>query len=244
MVLEIIKNELKKSFKYKEKIILNWFFIIIIICVEFSVYTGLLKNEENNLIPYLVIANVLSNCLLTNKLPNFIHLLKKGEISKYYTFPKEMWEIVIIEDIATCVAGFAENILFLFFLMLFLQISFLKCIFFLVSIFLSLLLSVFVGECFYSLSLPLNNHSASKALLTGVSGILSGGIIPLKYLPQQFIKICYFTPFAFLVDGPIQVLLYEKKEIIIFQLIWCVVLALISYFLFGILFNKTEIYGG
>ncbi|MBW9211979.1 MULTISPECIES: hypothetical protein [Terrabacteria group] len=244
MVLEIIKNELKRSFKYKEKIILNYFFIIIIVYAEFSVYTGLLKNEESNLMSYLVIANVLNNCLLTNRLPNFIHLLKKGEISKYYTFPKEIWEIIVLEDIATCIAGFAENILFLILLMIFLQISFLRCAFFLVSIFLSLLLSVFVGECFYSLSLPLNNHSASKALLNGVSGILSGGIIPLKYLPQQFIKICYFTPFAFLVDGPVQVLLYEKKEIIIFQLIWCSVLALISYYLFRILSNKTEIYGG
>ncbi|QRG87213.1 hypothetical protein [Bulleidia sp. zg-1006] len=244
MVLKIIKNELKRSFKYKEKIILNYFFIIIIVYAEFSVYTGLLKNEESNLMSYLVIANVLNNCLLTNRLPNFIHLLKKGEISKYYTFPKEIWEIIVLEDIATCIAGFAENILFLILLMIFLQISFLRCAFFLVSIFLSLLLSVFVGECFYSLSLPLNNHSASKALLNGVSGILSGGIIPLKYLPQQFIKICYFTPFAFLVDGPVQVLLYEKKEIIIFQLIWCSVLALISYYLFRILSNKTEIYGG
>ncbi len=268
MIITFLKNEWKRSVQYKEKIVLNWFFLLLVVMLEYSVYSSFVKQDGMELLVYLVVANVLNHCLLTNTLPRFIRSMKKGEVAKYRTFPKSMWEVVCVEDFVCCLVNLALNAWVLVFVVWWLKCSFVRIVGFVCSLALSVLLSVFVGECFYSLALPLQNHSASKALLNGVSGILSGGMIPLqnhsaskallngvsgilsggmiplRYLPKWFVSFCYVTPFAFLVDGPMRVLLEGDFVVLVYQIGWCVVLGVVSYWLFAHLACEVEIYGG
>ncbi len=244
MIITFLKNEWKRSVQYKEKIVLNWFFLLLVVLLEYSVYSAFVKQDGMELMVYLVVANVLNHCLLTNTLPRFIRSMKKGEVAKYLTFPKSMWEVVCVEDFVCCLVTLALNAWVFVVVVWWLKCSFVRVIGFVCSLVLSVLLSVFVGECFYSLALPLQNHSASKALLNGVSGILSGGMIPLRYLPKWFVSFCYVTPFAFLVDGPMRVLLEGDFVVLGYQIGWCVVLGFASYWLFAHLASEVEIYGG
>lgn len=240
----MIRSEISKFKNYKEKIFFNHLFLAFLISLEYSIYSGILHTTEPTTLSYLLISTCLSTCLLTYRFPKFVFCLRNGEIAKYFTFPKSIWYIALIEDLSESISLLFENIIFFVFSLFFLKINFIFLLYFIVSLFLSILLSVFVGESIFSLTFALHNFSASKALLSGISSVFSGGLIPLMYLPDFFVKICYLTPFALLIDGPFNVLVRGDLSIICWQIIWCILFGSISFVLFHFFSKKIAIFGG
>lgn len=240
----MIKYELCRLAEYKEKILLNHIFFALIIFLEYSVYSAFLHKEGYRLILYLLVSTNLSSCLLTFRFPKFIYSLRKGEIVKYFTFPKSVWFIIVLEDISESVTLLIENSILLIGALLLSKASPLLSIEFILSVLLSICLGVLISESFYSLTFVLNNYSASKTLLSGISSMFAGGIIPLIYLPDLFVKISYATPFALLIDGPVNILIDGNLNIIPLQIIWCIVFGLISYFLITSLYKNVSVFGG
>lgn len=244
LFLLVFKGELAKSMKYRAKIITNYLFVSALIILEYCIYTGIMPDNDERILPYLLVSLSLSSCLLTYRLPKFVSTIRQGEVAKYFIYPISIWKLVVFEDLSESLVLLLENLLFIIPLFFLFGYSFYSCLLFIFSLFLSLILAVFISELFYSTTFMLHNFSAAKALLSGITSFLSGGIIPLFLFPKVFIDFCYYTPFALLVDGPARVLQNGNHKIILSQIIWLFGLAVISYISFNICVKQTEINGG
>ena len=78
--------------------------------------------------------------------------------------------------------------------------------------------------------------------------ILSGQYIPIRLFPDNVLKILDWTPFKFLVDFPVSIAtgllpMNEFVPSLIHAMIWCVVLTLISSFIYRLGIRSYEAYG-
>lgn len=122
---------------------------------------------------------------------------------------------------------------------------------FLLSIALSLLimfyLNVFVGIISFH---TINTWGVAVAYNTIVE-FSAGAIIPLDFLPQQFMSFLDFLPMKYILYMPVKGILLNKDccmsetlEIIRTQVMWVVILYIISHFFWNKAVNKFESAGG
>lgn len=236
--------EISKSVRYKGRIGINYLFIGLLIVLEYSIYTGVLGQHDERVLPYLIISFSLNICLLTHRLPQFVRCLRRGELAKYRVYPISTWRLVVIEDLAESVVLLLEHMVLIIPFVIIFHYPITACLLCLCSVVLSLILAVMIGELFYALTFILNNSSASKALLMGVTSLLSGGIIPLILMPQRFVDLCYYTPFALLIDGPLRVLQEGNVSVLASQLLWILVMGVLSYVAIERSLEHMEVSGG
>lgn len=102
-----------------------------------------------------------------------------------------------------------------------------------------------VGLCsFYTLHMYGMSFTKSALL-----SILSGGIVPLFLFPPALAEVLNYMPFAGMVSVPVQIFLgkYEYQQALPFmglQMIWLVLLLLLSKVLYQIIIKKVVVQGG
>lgn len=243
MFFRFLHIEFLRAWKYKQKLLSDYFFLSILIVLQYSVYVGL-GNQTEALLPYILISSTLSSSLLTYRFPKFVQTFQKGEIAKYFLFPFHVWKTFLYEDLAESISIYLQHAFFLILALICMYPTLLTGILFCASTCMSLYIATVISELFYSLSFLLKNFSASKALLTGISSLFSGALIPLVLLPDFFVEICYYTPFAMLVDAPIQILIHQHYLLLVPQIIWACVISILSYKAVDWCLYKTEVHGG
>lgn len=106
-------------------------------------------------------------------------------------------------------------------------------------------LSMIVGLC----TVYLKNIEGAIQLQGFLISILSGALVPLAFFPPILQRISEILPFRYLVFTPITIYLgkltaYEIFTQLAIQLIWCLVLILITQLFMQKAMRKMEVFGG
>ncbi len=248
MLLNIIKQQFGKLKLYKRIIVTNTFFSILAIYIMISLY-GLLPNDnfsQKEVLKYVLWAVIIEQALATIRIPLFCKNIRKGFITKYYKFPISIYEQFFFEEIGETIFVLLMNFPVFILGIIFSFKDIKTMIIFMFSLILSLILSVLVALDIYSITFVVWSYKSSKAILTAVSGIFSGAMIPLILLPEWFVRISYYTPFSYMVDFPIQVLLGQNNAGIgiALQCLWIVCLFILGKIIYKILETRITVYGG
>ena len=88
-------------------------------------------------------------------------------------------------------------------------------------------------SCFYTLS-----ADGIRAVLTPLSELLTGGLLPIPFMPAFFQTIIRFSPFGAMMNAPLRIYSghisgMEAAETMLLQLVWLIILAL-----FGMLLQR------
>ena len=92
----------------------------------------------------------------------------------------------------------------------------------------------------------IENSKGPRRLVSVVSGFLSGSIIPLAFFPSWAQQINSYLPFYYTLNSTIEIAAGTAQDqlILLKQLLWLIVLILLSRYLFSIAKNKLFINGG
>ena len=79
-------------------------------------------------------------------------------------------------------------------------------------------------SCFYTFS-----SDGLRAILTPVSDLLAGGLLPIPFMPAFFQKIIKFSPFGSMLNAPLRIYSgnisgAETVETMLLQLFWLIAL--------------------
>ena len=79
-----------------------------------------------------------------------------------------------------------------------------------------------------------------------VNLFLSGALLPLQFMPRWLVMVIKILPFRYIVDFPISVWLTGKADIneIFIQVLWLIVLSIITKFVFKRASSRLDIFGG
>lgn len=128
------------------------------------------------------------------------------------------------------------------------DLSILQVVFFLISIFLSFSLSWCIAYCIGLFIFFAKNNEGLIQFKLFIIPLLSGGIIPLKVLPEPFKTVFYLLPFRSLFDIPIKIMnyghSYELFRLLSIQFFWLFVLCTFTHFFNKNGLKKIEIMGG
>ncbi|MEG0240701.1 MAG: ABC-2 family transporter protein [Bacilli bacterium] len=248
MFIEIIKLQLDKLKMYKNSVYLNLFFLAITIFVEFSVFS-IFNEFTNDLLVYILISTSIFQASMTTLIPEFCKTIKKGEISKYYIRPIDMFLYICMEDFGESLKRLIQGITFILLGILislfFNKVNIYFVLLFLISLILGLIIAVLISEMVYSFAFVIHNYNSLKAILTCISSLFSGALIPFILLPNAFVEIAQITPFAFVIDIPIGFLIGTSSiGDLSLQILWIIILYLIGKCFFLNNTKKIQIYGG
>jgi len=120
---------------------------------------------------------------------------------------------------------------------------------YIVSILLSFMIMMFFNFCFGMLSFYVVYLWGLNFTKTALMKFLSGELIPLAFFPLGFRKIMHLTPFASINYTPVMIYLnkYTGYKIISemgVQVIWVILLMLLSYFIWKRAIKRVTIMGG
>lgn len=114
----------------------------------------------------------------------------------------------------------------------------------------SLFFSIAITSCVYFLveltGFWIENSKGPRRFVSVVAGFLSGSIIPLAFFPSWAQEINYYLPFYYTLNSTIEIATGRAQDqfILLKQLLWSIVLTLLSRYLFSIAKNKLFINGG
>ena len=79
-----------------------------------------------------------------------------------------------------------------------------------------------------------------------VNLFLSGALLPLQFMPRWLVMVIKILPFRYIVDFPISVWLTGKTDIneIFIQILWFVLLSIITNFVYRRAISRLDIFGG
>lgn len=250
----LIKIELKKIIQYIENIKVNIMFTFISIGIELSIYYMFFYDNTDsklwtNTIVYVIFSSSMYNLITINRVPEFAEEIKNGKIIKNFIRPINIFDQFILQEIGNSMIEVVQSlpVIGLGIIMSFLLIGNINNIlFFIISLLLSIVLSTLIANTIFSFTFLTLDYSGIKAILQGISSLLSGALIPLILWPERLVAILKYSPFAVLIDGPIEIILNIEKpqNIIIFQILWCIVFYSVGRFLFKKLPQYCDYVGG
>jgi ABC-2 type transport system permease protein len=86
-------------------------------------------------------------------------------------------------------------------------------------------------------------------LFFALSWFISGFLMPLRFFPEWFIRLCYLTPFPYMVNTMIEIYLGlltgpAHRQALIWQIIWCITLIAIGQVVLRVGIRRLVIQGG
>lgn len=248
MLLCMFKLQVRKIMLYKKAAVLNLFFSLASIYIIYSLYS-LLSNEKYSdryILEYVFGGVFIEQAMATNRIPVFCQNIKKGMIAKYYKYPRPIFYQFVCDELGeTFFSALCGSPLLLFVLACGGE-NIGRMIIFLLSLVLALLIAVLITLDVFSAAVLFWNYKSCKAILTAISGMFSGAMIPLIFLPDWFQTVAYYMPFSYIVDYPIRLLLGDSPGTwgIFVQCAWIAVLYALGMFIYKANEFKMNIYGG
>lgn len=248
MLLHFMRMQFCKIKLYKASVAANSIFSVLEIYVMFSLYRLLPDSgySQSYLLQYVILAVLLEQTAATARIPIFCKTVKKGTVVKYYKYPLSLYVQFFYEELGETFFSILCNSPLLLFALIVAGRPAPSVFLFFTAFLLSQIVSILLTLNVFSLTFLLWNYKSSKAILTAVSGIFSGSMIPLILLPKWFTDVAYKTPFSYMVDFPIHVLLDDKPDLygLILQCGWIVFSYAAGKVIYKAVEPKMNIYGG
>ena len=122
-------------------------------------------------------------------------------------------------------------------------------IFFIITLFLGSLIVTAINMIIHTIGFYLLNEKGIRTIIYSIAEVLSGFNIPVLLLPNILIKITEYLPFRLVGDLPFRIysgniMGFYLYKCVILQIIWLIILIIISYLLMIHSLKKVSIQGG
>lgn len=195
----------------------------------------LLLNQNKQIVIYVIISEIISSFINFNYVPNFAEQVISGHFDRYYCIPIEIFKQIFCEMFASLTSRVVHVFPIILVLLVYLLNSFSPVLLlsFSISVFFSCFIYCLMSIFFFSFTVVFRHYNAVKALIAALSSLFSGSLVPLMLWPDSLYLFVKWSPFAMLIDAPVQILLGNMQllDIVLAQNLWM--------FLFFFLAKKT-----
>ena len=195
----------------------------------------LLLNQNKQIVIYVIISEIISSFINFNYVPNFAEQVISGHFDRYYCIPIEIFKQIFCETFASLTSRVVHVFPIILMLLVYLLNSFAPVLLlsFSISVFFSCFIYCLMSIFFFSFTVVFRHYNAVKALIAALSSLFSGSLVPLMLWPDSLYLFVKWSPFAMLINAPIQILLGNMQllDIVLAQSLWM--------FLFFFLAKKT-----
>ncbi len=252
--ISLIRAEIIKIRQYKFMSTFNFGFAVLSILIQLSILNLFVHEKElwNSTVVYTITALGIGQINILNKVPIYAEMMISGNILKYYIRPTKIFTSIIFEELGNSILNFIQVspffIVSIFFSLQLTDTNLLNIFLFFISMILGVILAILLGTAFYTITFYTTNYQGAKALLGGVNSFLSGAMLPIILWPEQLQSIVRYTPFALVVDAPINFLINvytsNSMQVLGYQLLWIIILYFVCKKLILFFERRGNFYGG
>ncbi len=208
--------------------------------------------ELSQTITYILLARLLSPLVETRTIFFFGFMIRQGQIAVEMTRPLDMQARIMTESFAELLVFLAQRLpLFLiaFFFGMRLPTDPNLWLAFIISLILGQLILFLFDWMFACLAFYVTETWGLSVVRVGAGSFFSGALVPLVMMPEWLQKIAAAMPFSQALAIPISFLsgihtLADAPQIWLTQVIWLVILFILSRIVFSIAIRKVTVQGG
>lgn len=258
--LALIRIQFKSNFCYRISTYAGIVVGILQVFVMYYIWGEVYKNSESiagydkgQIITYFIFSIVIYRLIEFGITLRVSDLVRSGEIALFVVKPINFITNLFFESVGTLTASLFTMVLPISIFCglcfdIYLQTSFMSIFAFVVSMFIAVAISLYIDIMFGLLTFWTENGWGLRVIRQAVIKLFSGAVIPLAFLPVWFNKVTDFLPFKSLIDTPINIYLNEFSvdtlQLIGLQLVWLVILMVLSRLLYGFIVKRLDINGG
>lgn len=258
----MVKAGVVQSLFFRSSYFILLFSNIIYMIVIFSLWKAIYASSPNAIINgmsfsdtliYLVLASALSNAMQTNFIWGFGESIRTGKIALELVRPMNYQAYTFWSNAGRMVLGFFSTFLPTFVLVCILTKGEIKIGFNLLFFLVSFLMAVIINYCFDFMAGILCIYTESiwgvNIMKEVVVLLLSGATIPIVFFPEPLQTIMKYLPFQAIYNAPLQVILSDVVSVqmlknILLQLIWTIIMFILSSLMWKRLITTITINGG
>lgn len=257
----VIISSFKKGFVYKVDNLLSIVNRIIEVSVLIFIWTAIYGDNVSingmnlkTLIIYYAIAYSLGHIMTWGINEYMSSSIKNGRINMELLYPIDYIKYFFCYKLGNVlrqliVISIPTFIILLILYNIHLSFNLINILFFLLITFLSVIIIFFIEFIFGLMAFYTTSGWGLQVLKKSIVTILSGAIAPIQFFPLVIVKILKILPFSDLVYSPITTLLGMNSfsniyTILLRQLIWIVVLYIVSKIIYNKAIKNVTIYGG
>lgn len=260
MYSHIVKNSFKTECIYKSQIYSKILYTILLYLIQMYIWeaVGMDEVETYNMRLYIILSSCISIFIAydTNYIPYFGEKIISGELGIYFCKPIDLRLNLFCEYMGTCIFRLLFNIFPMIIVFVWLnrgevdssKLFPVNIVYFAISGFMAIILYFILSMCLGMLSFWVISIGNLHILLDSTITLFSGSIIPLWLIPNELLKIYEVLPFKYLYYYPISLGCGTSDMsfgfVVMHQLVWCVVLGLVSQILYKWGCTKFQDYGG
>ena len=262
--LEIIKNMFKSNFMYRFNFIVSIFTSIIVFFIQYNIWRAIYSDASiiassvgninlNEMVTYLVISTCISIIINTNILGSIGGSIQSGQIAMELVKPLNYNYYLFFNSLGDCLFRFLFQMLpSLAILLLFFNIALptlTNLCFFLVALIFSYFINYLLRYLLGSLAYWYMSVWHFDLLIAEIISIFAGAYIPIWFFPKALLHLSEVLPFQLIYYFPLSVYLgkYQLQDILYYfmlQMVWIVVLFVLSSLLYKRGMKKLVIQGG
>jgi len=260
-IAEIIKLNIKLNLAYAVNawgaFIVTIFQIFVFYYIWMAIYkfdsviNGITKDQ---IITYIILSRIIYTQITWGFIPKIGRSIHTGAITMDLLKPMDFQLFMFYERIGDFVAFASMTaipILIICSLTLGIQApsSFLTLVYFFLSLFMAMTLSFFVEFCIGLLTFYTNYSWGLQTFQEALVSLFSGALIPIAFFPGWLKTITNCLPFQQMSYSPVSIYLGIVKgpqvyETLAFQLVWIVILLVLSRLFYAFAIKKITVQGG
>lgn len=263
LYIELIKNQFKSGLTYRFNYFTELVGKMLSIFAQFFIWKALLmKNSVNtlfgtidfsNMVTYIIISSIIATITSNSVIVEVNSKIRSGQISLDFIKPMNFKLYMFSDSIGKNLYQllfFLVPVLVLSLLIFGIQIPQLShFVLFILATIGGLFVNYFLCFCLGLLGFWFTQVWVLNRFLNDFIRLFSGALIPLWFFPSVFLTISEYLPFRFIYFVPISIFLgkYEISKCLILileQLIWIVILYLLSEFIWKKAVHKLVVQGG
>lgn len=260
MYSRIVRNSFRTECVYRSQIYSKVLYTILLYLIQMYIWeaVGIAEAETYNMRLYVILSSCISIFIAydTNYIPYFGEKIISGELGVYICKPIDLRLNLLCEYLGTCLFRLAFNVTPMLIAFAWLNwdkinkssLSLVNVICFVISGFMAIILYFILSMCLGMLSFWVISVGNLHILLDSTITLFSGSIIPLWLIPDELLIIYEMLPFKYLYYYPISLGCGTSDmpfmSVLLHQLVWCIILGLISQVLYKRGCRKFQDYGG
>lgn len=244
-LLVLSKAGVEEAFIFRVGLLSMFAGNLIFIVIMYSLWKAIYLSVGNGTVNGMSFQDtIISICLITtlhtgmqvNLVEKLTVMIKTGEITVYLIKPVSFPIYMFFIALGDMVAQFLCVVLPSFILVSILthgriQIG-IHILYFLISVLLGIIMNYCFNLCVSMLCIYTESGWGINVVKELIVSLFSGAVIPIVFFSKMMAKIVEIMPFQAMYNIPMRLLLYDKSESIISlimeQLIWCIILILLS----------------
>lgn len=260
-VNEIIKINMKTVLAYPTTAWGAFFTTLLQIFVFYYIWMAIYKEDSiingvsrEQIITYIILSRIIYTQVTWGFIPKIGNKIHAGGIIMDMLKPIDFQLFMYIGRMGDFIAFAAMTALPLLVVCAFTlgmqpPIDFLTLIYFFLSLFMAMTISFFVEFWIGLLTFYTNFSWGLQTFQESLVALFSGALIPLSFFPHWLLIITNLLPFKEMSYSPVAIYLglikgHQIFETLLFQLIWCFVLMILSRLFYSFAIKKITVQGG